>query len=125
MIPAALARAYSENRLPPVPVDPPTVMEMLRVLRALRADPARRRTDRLRFWWLAFLLRTRRRRTHAGAPLCLSRRYLRRLLERVDRCPPACGSDGRDRGSLLTLLSLMLLDTMPTRRAGTRVTPAG
>lgn len=37
--------------------------------------------------------------------------------------PPARASDGRDRGSLLTLLSLMLLDTMPTRRAGTRVTP--
>jgi hypothetical protein len=105
---------------PPVPVDPPTVMEMLRVLRRLIEDGEIRPTDRVRFWWLRLLLRNWRGRGHDRRPVFLSRRYLRRLFVLVDRCPPA-----RDRRSLLTLLNLMLLDTIPTRRTGTRVTPGG
>lgn len=82
---AALARAYAEVTAASVSVDRPTVMEMLRVLRALTDDPGYRRTDRIRFWWLAFLLRAWRGRA-LSRPACLSRRYLRRLLELMDRC---------------------------------------
>ena len=116
----ALTLRWWETLSAPVSLDPPTIMEIQRVLRLLSDDPAALRTDRLRLWWLRLLLRAWRWRARPHSPLVLSRRYLRRLFQAVERCRPSRPDDDRHRGSLLTLLNLMLLDTMPT---GARVVP--
>jgi hypothetical protein len=118
----AITRRYWEALSAPVPLDPPTVMEILRVLRLLTDDRAAHRVNRVRLWWLRLLLRAWRWQAGQDRSLILSRRYLRRLFEVVERCRPSRAEDDRHRGSLLTLLNLMLLDTMPT---GTRVAPGG
>jgi hypothetical protein len=104
MIRAALARACWENTAPPLLVDLPTVMGMLRVLRQLTDDRAQRRIDRVRLWWLGCLLRAWRRRGGSRTTVVLSRRYLRRLFDLVDRCSPAQAAAGGIAGRCLRCL---------------------